>query len=298
MPAGCPVSATPTRRSALAQGLALLATAAQGQPADPAPAQSGPLVVGVPPFLTPAGMLAAFTPLRQHLERRLRRQVEIYTARDFTELIDQARRGTYELNVLPAHLGILAAMSWGFTPLAGSLATTKVLIVVRGQGPVRSAAELRGGRIGTLGPLSLTAAIGMLWLQQQQLLPGRDVEVLSQRSINSAMLSLERGELRAVVASRSQLDALPAGAAEGYSVLRELSDIPGPLYLGRPGASTDSIESLRRALLSFQPDPGLPITAASSAIEPWSPSLAKRLEPLREIALAQWQAHSRSSEAG
>lgn len=158
------------RRSLLAAPLLLGASSMLAQ-------MPRPLLIAVPPFLSPSAALAAFRPLRQHLESQLKQPVELYTARDFRELVEQTRRGEHDVTLLPAHLAGLALSDWGFQALAATVEATPVLILLRQGSVIKTAAELRGKRMGMLGTLSLTTAVASLWLRQQQLEPGRDLTV-------------------------------------------------------------------------------------------------------------------------
>jgi phosphonate transport system substrate-binding protein len=178
--------------------------------AAPATAPAAPLRVGLAPYLSPAALLAAFRPLREHLERALGEPVAFYTARDFHAQALALQRGELEFALVPAHLGRVAVADWGWTPMAGTIASTEVQVLVRDGGPVRSTQALRGRSVGMLDRLSLVAAVGTRWLADQGLRPGVDVTIAELPSINSALFALDRDEVGAVVAASTQLRALPA----------------------------------------------------------------------------------------
>ncbi|MBA4342847.1 MAG: hypothetical protein C0423_11935 [Methylibium sp.] len=272
----------PTRRQLCAASAALLSPA--GLLAQTAAA---PLSIGLAPFLTTSALLSAFRPLREHLARQMQQPVELYTARDFVEQLKQTRAGAYDISYLPSHLAGLAISDWGFQPLAGTLSRTPVLLLVRAQGGLRSTAELRGRKIGSLGQLSLSAAVGTLWLRQHQLQPGRDVQLLPQTSINSAMISLERGDVDAVLATRNQLDMLPSHGFGGHSAMAELGDIEAPIFVAQPRLAPERVARLREAMLAFVPDPSRAGTVGNTLLYRVDAAVLKRLALLREIALEQ-----------
>lgn len=249
-----------------------------------------PLQIAVAPFLTPSAMLAAFRPLREHLQQRLQRPVEFYTARDFVDLLEQSRRGAFDISLLPAHLAGLAIQDWRFLPLAATISATKVLVLVRNDQRILSAADLRGRSVGALGQLSLSAASGALWLRQQKLEPGRDVSILPQSSINSALLNLQHGDVDAVFATRTQLDLLTPGQFNAFISLAELADIPAPIYVARPGTPVPQLQRWRAALHGFRPDANSPVTVVNSRLHEPSPAELKRLAALRDMAREQMQA--------
>jgi phosphonate transport system substrate-binding protein len=260
------------RRLGLAALLAWL-----GLPLHAAVTGGTPLRLGLAPYLSPGALLAAFRSLREHLERTLDRPIEMVTAKDFVALVTATQRGDYDAVLLPAHVARLAISDWRFEPLARTLETVHVVVLVRADGPVRSAADLRGGKAGMLDTLSLTASVGRQWLQDQGL--ADDVTVVALPSINSALISLDRSEVAMVVAGSSQLLNLPAGTPRSARVLATVRDIPGPIYVARPGMPPADLASLRAALLAFRPDPARPDTAANAALQPVTNDDLDRLEP-------------------
>lgn len=255
-------------------------------------AQARPLRLGLAPYLSPAALLATFRPVGDHLQRALGQPVETYTARDFRALAQAVQAGDYDIAILPAHLARLAIADWRWQPLARSLVATAVVVLVRGSGPVHRPADLQGRPIGTLDPLSLTAAVGARWLAREGL---PDARIVVLPSINSALIALERDELAAMVAAESQLRNLPAGTPGGQRTLARVEQIPGPTYVARPGVDGATLARWRAALLSIAPDPARPTTAANArpvplrlsdldGVEPYVADLRRQLAEPRTAA--------------
>lgn len=269
---------TPARRRlCLAACAAALGTpAARG-------AEGAPLRIALAPFLSPHALLATYRPLREHLERALARPVEMLTAKDFRTLADDARRGNeFDVVQFPAHLARLAMLDWRYEQVAAPTERVTVVVVVRGAGPVRTPADLRGRVVGMLDPLSLTATVGRRWLEEQGL--AGQVTVSALPSVNSGFYALDREEVAAFVAADTQLLTLPATTPRGETVLARLTDIPGPLFVAAPGLPAAELAALRRAMGAFEPDPARPATAANSHFRPIEPARLARLDPLVAIA--------------
>jgi phosphonate transport system substrate-binding protein len=270
-----PASTFP-RRHALVAGLGLFAAA--GVPW----AAGAPLRLALAPFLSPTALLTAFRPVREHLERELDRPVEMVTAKDFRSLIEATRRHEHDIVQLPAHLARLAIVDWGYEQLAGTVQLVDVEVLVKAGGPVQTPADLRGQRAGMLDPLSLTASVGRRWLQDQGL--SGAVEVLALPSINSALFALDRGEVAMVVAGRTQLLDLPPSTPRGEQVLATIGDIPGPIYIARPGMGGAELARIRAAMASFKPDPARPPSAPNSPLRPLDPARLAALDPFAAAA--------------
>lgn len=260
------------------------AAAALALPALPVRAQAdgAPLSISLAPFLSPNALLAAFRPLREHLERSLRLPVEMLSARDFRSQAEAVRAGQLDVAMMPAHVARLAMFDWKHELLAATLDSLRVQVLVREDSAVQRPAELRGQRIGMGDALSLTATVGRQWLREQAL--GDAVEVVTMPSVNSALHALDRREVAMAIAGESQLLTLPPETPRSHRVLASIGAIPGPMYVARPGLTAVRRDALRAALLSFTPDPARPSTAANARLHVPDAALLARLDPLAAIA--------------
>jgi len=274
---------SPDRRRCLQALAAGLATSAW--PAFAAPDR--PLRIGLAPYLPAPRLMLQFRPLREHLEAHLARPVQFYTARDFRGLAEDTRSRTFDAVMLPAHLAALALSDWGYQPLSGTLAATQVIILVRKDGPVRTAADLRGQAIGTLDALSLVASVALRWLGEQGLELGtgpQAVQVSIQPTISSALHALARGDVAAVAAGEAQLRGLSADTPIDHHRLVELRDIPGPIFVASPTLPVTDRRALASALLSFQPDTSAPNTAANTRHHALDPAALASLKAYVQVA--------------
>lgn len=260
------------------------AAAALALPAVPAGAQTDgtPISISLAPFLSPNALLVAFRPLREHLERTLRRPVEMVSARDFRSQAEAVRGGQHDAAMMPAHVARLAMLDWKCLLLAATVDSVLMQVLVRSDSPVRQATELRGLRIGMSDTLSLTATAARQWLREQGL--AGTLEIVTMASLNSALHALERGEVAVVVGAETQLRALPPETPRNFRVLTSAGEIPGPMFVAHPRLPEAQREALRAALLAFVPDPAKPLTAANATLHLPGAALLARLDPLAAIA--------------
>ncbi len=266
-----------TRRRSLATIAAL-----GGAALSPLRAAGAPLRVGLVPFMSPTVLLNAFRAVREHLERSLDRPIEMLTSKDFRSLVEASGRNEYDMVLLPAHVARLAMVDWRYEPVAGTVDALHVQVLVKGSGPVKTAADLKGQSAGMLDALSLTATVGIKWLQDQGLAGSVKVQALP--SINSAMFALDRNEVAMVVAGTTQLLLLPASTPRNERVLATIRDIPGPIYVARPGLPPDELARLRAAMAAFKPDAASPTTASNSMLRPVGAAELAALDPFVAIA--------------
>jgi len=248
------------------------AVAASVLAAQPLHAQPPALRIAVVPFLSPAVMLAAFRPLREHLARELGRTVELYTARSFAALLTQIQHAPDDLTLVAAHIARLAERDWGFTPLAATLEQTTAQLLVRADSRWADAQALRGGSLGLLDRRALPAIVTMTWLHARGLEADRDYRVVVQPSADSALHALARGNIDALTLAASQLQVVPPSTPRNERVLADTGAMPGPVYIARPRLGTDELGRLRAALLRFEPDPAQPETAINTRLRSPTPA--------------------------
>ncbi len=262
------------RRELLRHCGALALAAGLGTPA--AQAQAAPLRLGLPPFLSPTAVVALFRPLREHLERQLGRPVLALTARDFRSLAASTRAQEFDLVLLPAQLARLATLDWGWLALAGTLARTPVQLLVQADSPLRTLADIREGerptRLGALDALSMVSAAALATLRARGLADERQLQLVVQPSVNSALFALARGEVDVVALAQTQLATVPPSTPRNDRVLAELADIKGPIYVASPRVPEPEQRRLRDALLAFEPDPAAALSAANARLFVLSPA--------------------------
>lgn len=237
-------------------GAAFAVSRAAAQPAPGGAGRDGkaarPLRVGIVPYLSARTMVGLYQPLRQHLERALKRPVTLYSATDFAALAENMRANEYDLALMPPHLARIAIADWGCVFVARTARMSAVHLLVPRGAPAPSAQSLRGARIAAIDRLSITTLVLHRWLLDQGLVPDRDVRIDFVRSATTGVLSVARGEADATVAATGMLRDI-AQMPDSVRVALKLADIPTPVFIARPGQPPAVVAAMRDALLSFKP---------------------------------------------
>jgi phosphonate transport system substrate-binding protein len=245
----------PTRRRMMARLAALLGAAAgiatrpsHGQPA----ATSGEVLrIALVPYLSARAMLTQFEPMRRHLERRLGRPVEMFTAASFRALAEGARAGDPPVTMMPMHLARIAVADWGQTLVVRSARESKVQLIAARKAALGSAQALRGKRVAAIDPLSVTSLMLERWLVAEKL--DGAVEVLHLPSANAAVLALGRGDVAAMAVAQGQALDVPGLRADELEVVATLGSVLTPCFVAHPRLGAAAIAALRQALLDFEP---------------------------------------------
>lgn len=215
-----------------------------------APAQ-GRLIVGLVPNVSARTLIAAFQPVREHLERALGQPVELYTAPDFRTFHERTQRGEYDLVVTPAHFAWLAIREAKYAPLVTYLNPLQGLVIVRQDSPIDSPRALRGKKIGVVDPLAIVTIRGLQFLKEQGLQPGIDFSVHRSAPHNTAALAVGNGELDAAIIGSGPYRIMPEEIRAQVRVPGEVGAVPNAVYLANGRLQAEQRRALQDALLAF-----------------------------------------------
>lgn len=163
--------------------------------------ETGPLEVGVLPYLNLDGLFHAYQPLITHLETALERPVRLVTARNYRHLIDLTARCTYPILITASHFARLAEQDAGYRPILRPVIDDHDRVIVPRRGPVTTVHDLRGRTIAIPDRLALVAFELRSLLQFHGIDPTRDVTIVEAGGHKNAVLAVLNGTVDAAVVS-------------------------------------------------------------------------------------------------
>ena len=242
--AEAPASRLARRRAAAISALlapAMLAAAgtARAQRTDSA------LVIGVVPNVSARLILAAYQPMRMHLERELGRRVEVATAPDFRGFAERALRGEYRVIVTAPNVGRVLQMEAGWEPIAIYEPQIPAILVAGADNPLDAATQLRGRALALANPQSLVALVGLQWLRNQGLQAGTDFSIALAANDDSLGAVLRSGEAPLAVMSMGEFRAKPEEMRKRLRIVSEIARVPGFLVMTATGMDDTERRRLR-----------------------------------------------------
>jgi phosphonate transport system substrate-binding protein len=217
-----------------------------------ATANDDPLTIGILPYLSTRSLFEQHDALRQFLQRRLKREVRFYTAKNFKEFYKSTARGDFDLVITAPHFARLAQIDYGYEPLAGYTGGVSVLLVVAKDSPIKGPQDLRGRVLAVPDRLAVVVMAGLLRLKELGLLPGRDYTVVTARSFNTAVMRVALNEADAALSAPPPLAQLPEDIRNRIRVLEPLGEVaPGLAVEANPRISKVEQEQLRRLWVEF-----------------------------------------------
>ena len=225
---------------------AMAAMAAPGQPAGAVPFR-----IGVAPHSSARVILEMYQPLREHLSRELKLQVEIVTAPDFTEFARRAMAQQYDIAITTGHQARLLQTDARYLPLLTYKADFKSVAVVVANGPVKNAPDLAGATVLGLSPSSLVTLWGQHWLIRNGV-PNTTMRYIS--ASDSVGQLLLKGEGQVGFMSLANFQNLNPAMREQMSIFAESLPMIGRVYVLNNRKATQK-EAILAALWRFAETP-------------------------------------------
>ena len=213
-------------------------------------ADVAPLRVGIMPFNSPLALLRTHQPLREHLQRSLKRPVELYTSSDYFTYMNEALDQKFDVLIAGPHFGAMA-IDRGYVALVRYKATLQPILVVRGESPIVDVADLRGRRIGLSSRLSISSIGGVRWLQDHGLRMGRDYQISERATHGAAVAAVAVGDLDAALTTHTPLNQIPADVRAQVRILPTEINVPHLMTLAHRRLGQHEIERIRDALQDF-----------------------------------------------
>ena len=210
-------------------------------------ADVAPLRVGIMPFNSPLALLRTHQPLREHLQRSLKRPVELYTSSDYFTYMNEALDQKFDVLIAGPHFGAMA-IDRGYVALVRYKATLQPILVVRGESPIVDVADLRGRRIGLSSRLSISSIGGVRWLQDHGLRMGRDYQISERATHGAAVAAVAVGDLDAALTTHTPLNQIPADVRAQVRILPTEINVPHLMTLAHRRLGQHEIERIRDAL--------------------------------------------------
>lgn len=188
----------------------------------PALAAEGPVRFGIIPYLTPRRLVTLYRPISALFERTLGRPVELSSAPGYASHVERLRAGEYDLAADSLPIARIAVRELGHLPLARTRVPLQPVLVAAQARPLSGIGALRGGTVVVSDRLAALTLIGLRYLRDQGLVPGRDVRIVVAGTHANAFNRLLAGEADAAVVSRTAIRQTEPALVERTTVVAEL----------------------------------------------------------------------------
>jgi phosphonate transport system substrate-binding protein len=214
-----------------------------------------PLVFGVFPNLTAKQIVETYRPLADLLEKRLKRPVVVYSARDFRTFVERTRQGEYDILLTAPHLAWLARQDAGYQPLLKYAQPVRGLLVVKTTSPLGDIDQLRGRTVAVADPVAVVVLAMQAQLAASGLLHGQDYRTVDSGTHSNAVMQVINGRTDAAVVGLHPYALMPPESRRQLRVLAETASLSSLMYLTHPRLRDAEVQTVRRVLLDFAASP-------------------------------------------
>lgn len=173
------------------------------------------IVFGILPFMSEVSLIKRFSPLRDHLSARLKRDVVLETATDMSTFIQRTNEGVYDIVYTAPHFVLLATQSGLYTVLAQPSQKLAAHIMVPADSAVRTVAQLANRRVASGPALAFLTIVGKDLLTQSGLKEAAAPQYTIFPNNNSALQATASGDSDAAIVGTYMLEqAQKAGLRE------------------------------------------------------------------------------------
>ncbi|MDP2170070.1 MAG: phosphate/phosphite/phosphonate ABC transporter substrate-binding protein [Rhodocyclaceae bacterium] len=247
-----------------------------------AAADSGELIFGVYPYLSPSQTVEQFAPLKTHLSKALGRPVSLRSSPDFLKFVERTRAGEYDIIFTAPHMGRLAEKRDGYRPLAQTGYPIVVVAVTKINSPVESLGALHNRSLAVGTQLSMTYQIMNQALNNTGLELGKNVHFVDTATFSNVLTAVLRGEADAGATGTLLWDSAPAAQRAQLREIYRSPPVPGFLLLGHPRLGAETLQQLQHALFAFaETSAGHTYFAKTQQIDfrPLDAATMKRIDP-------------------
>ena len=239
------------KSTVLSGALALVLIAGARAATDAAP----PLIFGVFPSMTAKQTVELYQPLARLMEKRLRRRVVIYSARDFKTFVERTRQGDYDILLTAPHLAWLARQDAGYRPLLKYAQPVRGLLVVKSTSPYRVADDLRGQTIATPDAIAVVTLAVQADMAAHGLRRNVDYQTIEYGTHLNAVMQVIQGRAAAAMVGLHPYRLLPDELRQQLRILIETAPLSSLMYLTHPRLRDQEANAIRNALLDFAATP-------------------------------------------
>lgn len=216
-------------------------------------AQSAPdaFTIGVLPNVSARVILMNYQPMREYLERELKRKVDIATAADFRAFSAATLRGDYQLVITAANVGRVNQLDGKWEPIAIYEPAIPGLLVAGVNNADNAVQQIKGKSLALANPQSLVALVGLKWLRDQGLQADRDFKITRAGNDDSLGTLIRSGEAPMAIMSMGEFRAISEETRKALKIVTEFAKVPGFWVMANPKLGAPEQQRIKALLLQF-----------------------------------------------
>ena len=212
---------------------------------------TAPLEIGVLPNISARALMAQYQPMREFLEKELKRPVQISTAPNWIAFHQRTMAREYDVVITASHAARLAQVDRGYIPMLVYVPDIKGMIAFASGRPIKGIADLRGQTLVLSNPQSLVTLRGLQWLADNGLQKDRDFQTINTPTDDSVGNVVVRGDAIAAMLSGGEFRAIPDGTKTQLQILTTFAEVPGFVVMANPALKPIDQQAIKSLLMQF-----------------------------------------------
>ena len=217
-------------------------------------ADGAALRFGILPFNSTLALMKTHQPLRQFLQTRLGRPVDIFTAPDYQRFLREQLDGHYDLMITPPHFGLMATDK-GYVPLYHYKARMEPVMVVRKDDVATDAKGLRGRRIAIANRIAFASIAGLKWLGEKGMRPDKDFLLQERPTHGAAIAAVAVGDADGAITTTTLLGQVPEDVRQRLRYFSSEIRLPHVMFMAHKRLGAVELQRIKDALRAFENSP-------------------------------------------
>lgn len=209
-------------------------------------------VLGVFPHLPPRELEKVYAPIAAALGKALGKQVEFGSSSTYERFMENLASETYDIIFTQPFDYIDAADNHGYLPLATRDEPLATIVVVQSGSALKSIHDLRGKTIALPPKVSAVSYLLRGYLENNGLVPGKDVTLIYHRSHVSCLQQVIIGAADACATAAPALRFFTHKMNVTLDIIVETTSIPHTLFAVHPRVSEQDRNKLLSTILSWK----------------------------------------------
>ena len=160
----------------------------------------------------------------------------------------------YDLYFAAPHMAAFAEADSGYKRVSMFTRDLSGYLIVRKEGPIKTVSDLKGRTVSAPENLAIITMMGEFLLEQNNLLPGKDVKIDYTSTHNNAILALSTGKADAAIVSTAIFDIAKPEIRNKLTILKTTGNVSHLMFMASPKLSEQEYVQLREAMLHFKAD--------------------------------------------
>ncbi|MBI1424195.1 MAG: PhnD/SsuA/transferrin family substrate-binding protein [Gammaproteobacteria bacterium] len=207
--------------------------------------------LGIFPYMAPRQIIKYYGPIAADMEMALHRKVKLESQRSFSAFSQALSQHTYDIALIQPFDYPRAVDKDGYIPLARLSAPLVTQFYVRSDSPYHTLNDLRGTTLAMPPAKAANSRMALRALYDNQLIPGRDIEIRYFNSHDSCLQQVWVGNASACTTAAPPVKVFENRMQASLRPIYATPPIPHVLFVAEPRVPLDDRTRLQQLIIGW-----------------------------------------------